>query len=107
MKDGHPIFRTSIKVLGTYFDVVSVSQKLLREIDCAPYLKVTFTKAMTKFNLCDSLRRRYSSELNHLTDEQIEESVKQLEKELSEINEHELITYNRLVSVTKVEKKGK
>jgi len=62
---------------------------------------------MTKFNLCDSLRRRYSSELNHLTDEQIEESVKQLEKELSEINEHELITYNRLVIVTKVEKKGK
>jgi len=111
MKDGNPIFKNSTKVFGTYFDVVNDSQKLLREIDSADIRisehEVTFTEAMTKSNLCDSLRRRYSSELNHLTDEQIEERVKQLEKELSEFNEHEPIIYNRLVSVTKVEKKGK
>lgn len=111
MKDGHPIFKSSTKILGTYFDVVRESQKLLREIDCADIRisedEVTFTEAMTKSNLYDSLRRRYSSELNHLTDEQIEERIKQLENELSDVNEYDPITYNRLVSVTKVEKKEK
>ena len=111
MKDEHPIFKSSTKVFGTYFDRVNDNQKLLREIECADTrisnYEVTFTEAMIKSKLYDSLRRRYSSELNHLTDDQIEERIKQLEKELSEFNEHEPITYNRLVSVTKVEKKGK
>ena len=112
MKDGHPIFKTaSTKVLGTYFDGVNDSQKLLREIDSADIriseYEVIFTEAMTKSKLYDSLRRRYSSGLNHLTDEQIQKRVIQLEQELSEFDEHEPITYDRLVSVTKVEKKGK
>ena len=108
-KDGHPIFKTSTKVSGSYFDVVDDSQKLLKEIDRGDIRisehEVTFTEAMTKSKLYDSLRRRYSSELNHLTDEQIEDRVKQLEKELSKFDEHEQIIYNRLVSVTKVERK--
>jgi len=111
MKNGHPIFKTTIKVSGTYFDLVNDSQKLLKELDRGDIRisehEVTLTEAMTKSTLNDSLRRRYSSVLNHLTDEQIEERIKQLEKEFSEFSEYEPITYSRLVSVTKVEKKGK
>ena len=67
--------------------------------------EVSLMEAKTKGKLYASLRGRYSSELNHLTDEQIEERIKQLEnEELKDFNEDEPIMYNRLFSVTKVEK---
>jgi len=57
---------------------------------------------LTKSKLYEMFRRRYVSTFYQLTDEQIEEGIKELEKEtFKDVKDEDLINCNTVVLVTK------
>ena len=104
---GHPMFKmaTNTWSMRHYFKRVSDSERSLREINLQGKIsqeKFTFPWSVTKSKLYEMFRGRYTSMLYHLSDEEIEEGIKEIESEtLKDVDDDDYITYNAVVGITK------
>ena len=85
-----------------------ISSPLLREIGLnanISHQEFTFSASVTKSKLYEKYRCRFISLLQHLSDDQIEEGISELDNEhYQNVKDDELINYECTVLVTKVEK---
>ena len=103
----HPTFKMASNSYNSYFQKVSERKEFLREIKFQGKFsqeEFSFAWYVTKSKLYEMFRRRYTSVLHQLRDEQIEEGIKELESEtLKDVRDNDLINCNSAVLVTKFE----
>ena len=107
ISDGHPKFKMAVDKWSTHSQKASERKKFLREIMfqgkftqkeiCSPW-------SVTKSKLYEMFRCRYMSIFHQLSDEQIEEGIKELESEsLKDVKDNELINCIYVMLLTKFE----
>ena len=106
LKHGHPIlFKIAEKGYNSYFQKVREGKEVFREMKFKGKFsqeEFTYAWSLTKSKLYEMFRRRYVSTFYQLTDEQIEEGIKELEKEtFKDVKDEDLINCNTVVLVTK------
>ena len=106
-----PSFKGVKKLMRQCFErEKEISSPLLREIGLnanISHQEFTFSAAVTKSGreLYEKYRCRFISLLQHLSDDQIEEGISELDNEhFQNVKDHELINFECTVLVTKVEK---
>ncbi|KAJ7350151.1 hypothetical protein OS493_038161 [Desmophyllum pertusum] len=105
---GHPMFNSAENVFSTYYqNVVKERPRLLQEMNLQGKIShqevTTPTVALAKSKLYEMFRCRYMSMFNRLSDEQIEEGIKELENELfKDVKDDDRINYNYVVLITKI-----
>ena len=107
ISDGHPKFKMAVEKWSTHSQKASERKKFLREI----MFQGKFTKkeicspwSVTKSKLYEMFRSRYMSIFHQLSDEQIEEGIKELESEtLKDVKDNELINCSYVILMTKFE----
>ena len=109
MDTGHPIFKSAKNAVSAELERELEVRGSLQKINLDANLlqeEVTYTKALTKAKLYEMFRCRYMSMLHQLTDEQIEEGIKELEHGmLKDVKDGDHISYNYVVHVTKFDPK--
>ena len=106
LSTGHPMFKMATNTWSMHYSKkVSDSERSLREINLQGKIsqeKFTFPWSVTKSKLYEMFRGRYTSMLYQLSDEQIEEGIKELDSEtLKDVNDDDYINYNFVVRITK------
>ena len=103
----HPIFKVAANSYSSYFQDVRERKQFLREIKFKGKFsqeEFSYAWSLTKSKLYEMFRRRYTSKFYQFTDEQIEDGIKELEREtLKDVKDEDLINCNNVVLVTKFE----
>jgi len=103
----HPIFKLAANCYSSYFQEVSERKQFFREMKFKGKFsqeEFSYAWSLTKSKLYEMFRRRYTSKFYQFTDEQIEEGIKELEKDtLKDVKDEDLINCNNVVLVTKFE----
>lgn len=107
LSTGHPMFKMAANTWSAHLKKVSDKEHSLRGINLQGKIsqeEFTFPQSVTKSKLYEMFRCRYMSMFYPLGDEQIEEGIKELEKEtLKDVKDDEYINYNYVVRITKFE----
>ena len=108
ISDGHPKFKAAVDKMNIhYFQKMSEMKKFLREIKFQGKFtqkEVCYPWRVTKSKLYEMFRCRYMSMFCQLSDEQIEEGIKELESEtLKDVKDNELINCTYVILMTKFE----
>ena len=104
-----PSFRGVKKLLNQCFErEKEISSPLLREIGLnanISHQEFSFSATVTKSKLYEKYRCRFLSLLQHLSDDEIEEGIRELQNEYYQnVTSDELINYEDTVLVTRAEK---
>ena len=103
----HPMFKMAANTLSAHFKKVSDKEQSLRGLNLQGKMsqeEYTYPQSVTKSKLYEMFRCRYMSMFYPLSDEQIEEGIKELENEtLKDVKDDEYINYNYVVRITKFE----
>ncbi|KAJ7350153.1 hypothetical protein OS493_038163 [Desmophyllum pertusum] len=97
------MFKSAENVISTYYqNVVKERPRLLQEMNLQGKIShqevTTPTVAVAKSKLYEMFRCRYMSMFNRLSDEQIEEGIKELDNELlKDVKDDDRISYNYVV----------
>ena len=107
ISDGHPKFRIAANNWSTHSQRVSERKQFLREIKFQGKFsqeEFSYTWSVTKSKLYEMFRCRYMSMCRQLSDEQIEEGIKELENDtLKDVKDTDLINCNYVILMTKFE----
>lgn len=109
LKSGHPVFKSAEKLVSKSFERERETQfSLLNVIDLDAKIssdEFSFPLGVPKSKLYEMFRCRYMSILDHFSDDQIEEGIKELESGvLKDAKDDELINQDRTLLITKAEK---
>ena len=107
ISDGHPKFKMAVDKWSAHSQKASERKKFLYDI----MFQGKFTKkeisspwSVTKSKLYEMFRCRYMSTFHQLSDEQIEEGIKELERQtLKDVKDDELINCTYVILMTKFE----
>ena len=109
LKSSLPSFKGLKNLMSQCFERgKEISSPLLREIGVnsnISYQEFSFSAAVTKSKLYEKYRCRFLSVLQHLSDDEIEEGIRELENEYyHNVKDDELINYECTVLMTRAEK---
>ena len=109
LKNSPPLFKSANKLMSQFYERErEISSLLLREVGLNANVsqqEVFFSWGVTKSKLYECYRCRFFSFFQHLSDDQIEEGITELENEhYQNVKEDDLINYESTVLVTRVEK---
>ena len=106
---GHPLFKSAKNAVSAEFERELEVRESLQKINLDANLsqeEVTYTTAVTKAKLYEMFQCRYLSMFHQLTDEQIEEGIKELENgTLKNVEDGDHINCNFVVHVTRFDPK--
>jgi len=107
ISDGHPKFKLAVDKMGIHSQKMSETKTFLRGIKFQGKFtqkEVSYPWSVTKSKLYEMFRCRYMSMFHKLSDDQIEQGIKELESEtLKDVKESELINCTYVILMTKFE----
>jgi len=107
ISDGHPKFQVAVDKMSIHSQKMSETKKFLRGIKFQGKFtqkEVCYPWSVTKSKLYEMFRCRYMSMFHQLSDEQIEEGIKELDSEtLKDVKDNELINCTYVMLMTKFE----
>ena len=109
LKLGHPFFKSVAKLVGESFEREWETQvSCMRTINLdakVSHEDFSYPWSVTKSKLYEMFRCRYISILEHFSDDQIEQGIKELENELfKDVKDDDLINCDRSLAILKAQK---